>query len=272
MVELFEFLLKEPIIVNQSEYAPIENQSYILELLKELQSSRKGITIILGSVKKIFKTFIESLDIKDKSKFFETDYIPFINLYKNRFYTERIVVVFRHDDIFYGFIPAFVTFSPKNGGVFFQIPSTIYKLQRRKFVRVPQSISMPISVQIAPYIKEEQKDFYLNFLEFWKKEKNTIEPTVIDISEGGVGITILSSTSDIKNFLPPMFLLRITLQEIIIESIAFLASVQLHQKKGNINIYRIGFSFRNIDKNSQNEIKKYVMIRQTEILRNRKDK
>ncbi|MBN2693473.1 PilZ domain-containing protein [bacterium] len=272
MVELFEFLLKEPIVVNQSEYAIIENQNYIHELLKELHENKKGITIVLGSVKKNFKTFIESLGIKDKSRFFETDYIPFINLYKNRFYTERVVVVFRYDDIFYGFIPTFVTFSPKNSGVFFQIPTTLYKLQRRKFVRVSQSLSMPITVQIAPYIKEEQKEFYKNFLEFWKKEKNTIEPTVIDISEGGIGIMISSTTSELNNFLPPMFLLRITLQDMIIEAIAHLATIQLHQKKGNINNYRVGFSFRNIDKNSQNEIKKYVMIRQTEILRNRKDK
>lgn len=270
-IDLFDFLLKDNIIVNQSDFAVISNQQYISELIREIYDSHKSITILLETTKKSFKSFISAVDFNSDIKQFETEYITFLNLYKSRFASSSIAVIFYFNDVYYGFKGTFIKFTQKNE-IIFELPDKIYKLQRRKYVRVNQSLLKPIDIQIAPYFREDQKEKFTAFTEFWQKEKDLLKTSLIDISEGGIGIIIETSTEKLNEISLPIFRIKLLFPETTIETIGQIVSIIVLAKAKHTIKYRIGISFRNISKDDQNEIKKYVMDRQTEILRNRKDK
>lgn len=270
-IDLFDFLLKDNIVINQSDFAVINNQQYISELIEEIYNSHKSITVLLETTKKSFKSFISNIDLTNEIKQFETEYITFLNLYKSRFASSNIAVVFYFNDIYYGFKGVFIKFTQKNE-IVFEIPDKIFKLQRRKYVRVNQSVLKPIDIQIAPYFREDQKDKFTEFIGFWQKEKDLLKTSLIDISEGGIGVIIETANEQLNEITLPIFRIKLLFTDIIIETIGQIVSIIILAKTKYSIKYRIGISFRNISKDDQNEIKKYVMDRQTEILRNRKDK
>lgn len=270
-IDLFDFLLKDNPVINQSDFAVINNQQYISELIQEIYNSHKSITVLLETTKKSFKSFISNIDLNNEVKQFETEYITFLNLYKSRFASSNIAVVFYFNDIYYGFKGVFTKFTQKNE-IVFEIPDKIFKLQRRKYVRVNQSVLKPIDIQIAPYFREDQKDKFTEFISFWQKEKDLLKTSLIDISEGGIGVVIETVTENLNEITLPIFRIKLLFTDIVIETIGQVVSIIILAKTKHSAKYRIGISFRNILKDDQNEIKKYVMDRQTEILRNRKDK
>jgi len=254
---------------NDNFFVAINNKTFIAELLEQILKSRKSITIFVGNSKKVFKTFFSEIKTEEYESFIATEYISFLNLYKSRFESEDIIFVFNYNNIYYGFNTDFISFINKNQ-LKVALPSKIYKLQRREFVRVKQSITMPIKVKMAPYYKNDLKNDFIDFITFWNSEKSTISPIVVDISEGGVSIIIYSDTKSLDTYKTPIFkmILKILNKEIsVISRVASMLNLSNKDKKYR---YRIGFSFRNISNKDRSVIKEYIMERQSEILKNRK--
>jgi len=250
-------------------FVPIDNKTFIIELLEQILKSRKSITIFVGNSKKVFKSFISKIDTNDNKSFIITEYISFLNLYKSRFESESIIFVFNYNNIYYGFNTKFISFINKNQ-LKVDVPKLFYKLQRREFVRVKQSITMPIKIKVAPYYKNDLKDHFIDFIKFWNEEKSTILPTVVDISEGGVSFIIYSNTIGLDSYNFPIFRMILKIFDKDISVIARVASILPLSNKDKKYRYRIGFSFRNISNPDRSVIKEYIMERQSEILKNRK--
>jgi len=250
-------------------FVPINNKTFIIELLEQILKSRKSITIFVGNSKKVFKSFLSKLDSDEENPSVTTEYISFLNLYKSRFESEKIIIIFNYNNIYYGFDTKFISFVNKNQ-LKVDIPKILYKLQRREFVRVKQSITMPVKIKIAPYYKNDLKDSFIEFIEFWSKEKSTISPTVVDISEGGVSIIIYSNISGVDTYNFPIFRMILKIFDKDISVISRMASILPLSNKDKKYRYRIGFSFRNISNTDRSVIKEYIMERQSEILKNRK--
>jgi c-di-GMP-binding flagellar brake protein YcgR len=250
-------------------FVPITNKTFIVELLEQILKSRKSITIFVGNSKKVFKSFLSKVESNDNNSFLVTEYISFLNLYKSRFESEKIIFIFNYNNIYYGFDTKFINFINKNQ-LKVNIPNLIYKLQRREFVRVKQSVTMPVKIKIAPYYKNDLRDDFIQFIEFWTKEKNSISPTVVDISEGGVSIIIYSTTESLDSYNFPIFRMILKIFDKDISVISRIASILPLANKDKKYRYRIGFSFRNISNADRSIIKEYIMERQSEILKNRK--
>lgn len=250
-------------------FVAIDNKTFIIELLEQILKSRKSITIFVGNSKKVFKSFISKIDTNDDKSFIVTEYISFLNLYKSRFESESIIFVFNYNNIYYGFNTDFISFINKNQ-LKVNIPKLFYKLQRREFVRLKQSITMPIKIKVAPYYKNDLKDHFVDFIKFWNKEKSEISPTVVDISEGGVSFIIYSNTLGLDSYNFPIFRMILKILDKNISVISRLVSILPLSSKDKKYRYRMGFSFRNISNTNRSIIKEYIMERQSEILKNRK--
>ena len=267
-IKFFNFLTNKS-SSDDSFFVLIDNKIFINELLKQIFKSRKSVRIFVGSEKKVFKTFLSDVDSDSSSKSITTEYISFLNLYKSRFTSSHVILVFKHKDTYYGFKAEFIGFVNKNQ-LKLGLPSHVYKLQRREYVRVKQSIKMPIRVSIAPYYKDDFKDKLKDFIDFWELEKQILYPSIVDISEGGVSLVIHSSNDSLDQFSFPIFRMKLSVLNKDISVIARAASVVSLPLKDNKYRYRIGFAFRNISNNNRSIIKEYIMERQSEILRNRK--
>jgi hypothetical protein len=250
-------------------FVPIDNKIFIVELLNQILKSRKSVTVFVGNSKKVFKTFLHLVNSSETSNFITTEYISFLNLYKSRFESEKIIFVFNFNNIYYGFNTKYINFINKNQ-LQVQLPSKIYKLQRREFVRVKQSSTMPIKIRLAPYYKEDTKNEFTDFISFWNEEKNTLMPSIVDISEGGVSVIIYSETESIDTYQFPIFRMILIIFDKEISVVSRIVSVLELPIKDKKHRYRIGFSFRNISNTERSLIKEYIMERQSEILKNRK--
>lgn len=258
-------------MVDYNEFMVLDNQDHIDVLFNVLCQERKGITIFLGSTKKFFKTFITRISLIQGSRQFETDYISFLNLYRNKFQTEKLAVVFSAGGLYYGFEGEFVQFIKRNQ-LMLELPNKLYKLQRRRFVRVKQSPTMPIDIQLAPYYKGEIPEHYRPFINFWRDQKDILQVSMADISEGGIGILLKTDHKEVEKFALPFFRARLFLSGMILELIAKAVSMVYNGQRGQYAHYRVGLKFLTSSREDRAVIKKYIMERQTEMLRIRKDR
>ena len=264
----FNFLTSDTSKKSEKSFVPIDNKTFISELLEQTLKSRKSVTLFVGSSKKVFKTFLAEVEIKE-GNYITTEYISFLNLYKSKFESEKIIFVFNYNNIYYGFTAKFIGFINKNQ-LKVEIPPLIYKLQRRQFVRVKQSVTMPIKVKIAPYYKEDAKESFIDFINFWNKEKSSLYITAVDISEGGIAIILYTNTSSLDTYKLPIFRMILHILDKDISVVSRVASIIPLPYKDKKYRYRIGFAFRNISNKDRSIIKEYIMERQAEILRSRK--
>ena len=266
-IDMFRALVESNSPVDKNTFAPIKDKIYIGELLKSCLKNRRGISIFIGDSRKSFKTFIQNIDTEE----IITEHISFLNLYKSKFEYKNIVIVFSSDDIFYGFRTEFRRFINKDQ-LAVAMPDVIYKLQRRGYVRIKQSTTLPVSVAIAPHYKKDQTSFFNDFIVFWKTHKDELSISVVDISEAGISIMIKTDYKGLDDLKLPIFKFRLSLMNKSISIEARNVSILSLPKKHDKYRYRLGFSFRSISEDSQSVIKEYIVERQAEILRKQKEK